>query len=344
MKQIKSILLVFLTLVSCARVQTLNMKPHSYSTAPDLIVWYYVAGLHADQIPLIKFNAQQTDFKTWFDDVDCNGKMFNYNLYQLRPDSNKSFLAQLLGSKNITNKCEDFDRTSFVGKMNKNYQFYMVESGIKNENSLDRFATCGGEIQNEIASLRLFKMTSSPYDKDYFHYQDKSETSDKFINPGVYYDRACQSGTCYSSTFNNIKLVYNYISKGNQPAVLVIRDASYLNALVKKDLNLAREKLFEIDQTLKWLSSNNQFKSLIVLSAGESINVEFPTEGKSWEEFVKSGKGFTFKNSTLSSPVFAKGALAENFCGNFEESEFLNRISTKALNKKLNWDVINPFN
>ena len=51
-----------------------------------------------------------------------------------------------------------------------------------------------------------------------------------------------------------------------------------------------------------------------------------PKKGKEWFEFERKGKHVVFRNASLLSPVLAKGAGAENFCGVFEEYEMVKRI------------------
>jgi hypothetical protein len=43
------------------------------------------------------------------------------------------------------------------------------------------------------------------------------------------------------------------------------------------------------------------------------------------------------------SPVLAVGAMSENFCGIFDESEMLKRVIYKPEEKVFNAELINPF-
>jgi hypothetical protein len=39
----------------------------------------------------------------------------------------------------------------------------------------------------------------------------------------------------------------------------------------------------------------------------------------------------------------ASGAMSENFCGIFDESEMIKRVISKPRGKKFSWDSLSPF-
>jgi hypothetical protein len=80
-----------------------------------------------------------------------------------------------------------------------------------------------------------------------------------------------------------------------------------------------------------------------MVTGAESLPLEFPLQGKEWAEFEKTGKNVIYKNTSLMSPVLARGPMAENFCGIFDEAEMLKRTIYKPEAKKFNWDSVNPF-
>ena len=125
--------------------------------------------------------------------------------------------------------------------------------------------------------------------------------------------------------------------------IIIVRDFNFQNALKKKDISLAKESLQEIDRLINSISRDKKSDLLIVVSGAESLPIEFPLQGKEWSDFEKTGKNIIYKNSSLMSPVLARGAMSENFCGIFEESEILKRLIHRPEEKVFNWDSINPF-
>ena len=131
--------------------------------------------------------------------------------------------------------------------------------------------------------------------------------------------------------------------KESSKTVFVVRDFNFQNALKKKDITLAKEALQEIDRLVASIDKSKASELLIIVSGAESLPIEFPVQGKSWAEFEKSGKNVIYKTSSLMSPVLAVGAMSENFCGIFDESEMLKRVIFRPEGKVFNYDSINPF-
>lgn len=106
---------------------------------------------------------------------------------------------------------------------------------------------------------------------------------------------------------------------------------------------MAKESLLEIDRIVGSLPVDRAAEMLVIVTGAESLPLEFPQQGKEWAEFEKTGKNVIYKNTSLMSPVLARGAMAENFCGIFDESETLKRVIYKPEGKQFNWDSVNPF-
>lgn len=338
-------LMLFVLASGCARVQTLNLEPHAYSERPDHIVWVQVAGFSEEHIPLLRFNVSEADHKTNLEQVDCVGKMWNYNLYQLRPSAAKSFLSQINGSKNIKGTCEDYSVVpSWRYLEDAGYNVSVLESGADASQTLEGALGCSNNKTIDLEKMRLYRMgASGSGSQKTFHYQDSPEQSRESLRPGLYYDRSCQRGICYSSLTNNFRSLWSLNSRDHRRTVFVVRDFSFQNALKKKDISLAKESLQEIDRIVSSVKNDKGDDILVVVSGAESLMLEFPAQGKEWADFEKSGKNLLYKNSSLMSPVLAKGAMAENFCGIFDESEMLKRMIYKPEDKKFNWDSVNPF-
>lgn len=341
----KLVTVVFL--VSCARVQTLNMEKHAYSERPRHIVWIQIAGFSEQHLPLLKFNIPESSFKTSFEHIDCLGKMWNYNLYELRPDASKSFLSQLNGSKNIKGQCEDFDSRPVWDYLDEmGYAASVLENGLADDQTLEKSLKCpqpGGLAPNKTRLFRMGPETSTNDGKKSFHYQDSPDLMSSIMQPGIYYDKSCQKNVCFSSLSNNFKTLWSQAIKEQNNSFFLIRDFNFQKALRKKDIVFAKESLQEIERILGQIYSLKRDDILVLVTGAESLNIEFPKEGKEWDEFERSGKNVIFRNSALMSPVMATGPMAENFCGLFDESEMLKRVIYKPQRKHFDWDLLNPL-
>ena len=332
-------------LVGCARVQTLNMTKHQYSNRADHIIWIQLAGFSEDHLPLLRFSVADADYRTNIEQVDCVGKMWAYNLFNIRPESYQNFLAQSTGSKNIKGSCVDVETPSswnILGKLG--YDVSLIETGAVEQQSFQTSLKCSVNNVVDLTTMRYYQMgPEAGSDLKTFHYQASSEEVQKFLKPGLYLDKSCQKGVCYSSLSSNFKALWRSNVTENNKTFFVIRDFNLQNALKKKDISLARESLQEIDRIVNFIKTTKESGYLIIISGAESMPIEFPLKGKEWADFESKGKNIVFKNSTLLSPVLAKGAMAENFCGLFEESEMFNRVIYKPDRKVFDWDFLKPF-
>lgn len=342
-------LLVVIIFAGCARVQTLNLEKHVYSERPHHIVWFQIAGFSEEHIPLLRFNVPEASYHTSFEKIDCLGKMWNYNLYELRPDASKSFLSQLNGSKNIKGQCEDFEARpvwDYLSEMG--YASSLFENGASNDISLEKSLKCSQSGVVNTNKVRFYRMGPDANSlegtgKKSFHYQDSAEAIQESMNPGLYYDKSCQKNLCYSSISNNFKTLWSQFIKEQPQTFFLVRDFNFLKALQKKDISYAKESLQEIERIVSWINAQKRDDVLILITGAESLNVEFPKEGKEWAEFERSGKNIIYKNAALMSPVLAQGPMSENFCGLFDESEMLKRVIYRPERKQFDWDLLNPF-
>lgn len=335
---------IFLFL-GCARMQTLNMEPHKYSERPEHIVWIQVAGFSEEHLPLLRLNNPEVSFQTNLEQVDCMGKMWNYNFYQLRPNAFSSFVSQINGSQNIKNSCEDYTMIPAWEYLREiNYDVSLLENGADTTQSLDQSLGCSNNKMLNLNHVRFYKMgqVSKAEDKT-FHYQDSLEEQNKNFAEGIYYDRSCQRGICFSSLSNNFRSLWKLFTKDRAKTFFLVRDFNFQKALKKKDIGLAKESLHEIDKLIAIIKAEEKDGVLVIVTGAEPMPIEFPKSGKEWVEFERSGKNIVYKNTGLLSPVLAKGAMAENFCGIFNESEVLKRVLFKPEEKKFNLDYLHPF-
>ncbi len=305
-------ILVIFTGLACTRLQTINLKPHNYSQSPNKIIWIQLAGFTDQHLPLLRFDNPDMDYRTQFETFDCIGKMWNFNLFELRPQAGTSFLSQINGSKNIKNICEDFTKLPVWNFLSEEgYNTTILENGASASETLERILTCGESVKYGMKNIQYVRM--GPEQKNgvtSFHFQDPQN-----ITPGLYYDKSCQKGICYSSFFNNAKKLISSFGSGNTRHFYLLREFSYQKSLKKKDISQTKEILQDIEKLLAWVDSLKRDDILILVSGAEGIELDFPKEGKEWAEYEKTSKNLNIRNATLLSSIFAKGPMSENFCG-----------------------------
>lgn len=331
---------ILLSLIGCAQVTSLNLRKHQFGLLPTKIIWFQVAGLEEEQIALLRFQ-DTAERKTSFEENICFGQTWNYNLYQIRPSAESSFLAQLTGKKNIKNSCEDASLRpiwSYIAP--SGYSTVILESGATHTQSLQSFQQCGENGSNFLSDLYYLVRSQPKGSAPTFHYGEDF----RLVPNQVTYDRTCGENGCSSTLLEDFKVVYPKFSKTSQKHMMIIRDFSYLNAIEKKDFLKAREILNDLERSYREaLKLTDSSDYLILLSTGDSRFIDMPDQGKGWYEFEKFNKNVSVKRPKLTNMVLASGARAENFCGMYEDSQVFERILSGPKQQGLELQIINPF-
>ncbi|HAZ13087.1 MAG: hypothetical protein A2X86_09855 [Bdellovibrionales bacterium GWA2_49_15] len=317
------VILAAIVSLSCARVNTLNLQRHAFGEAPTKIIWLQIAGLSDEHLPLLKFSSQSKQIS--FERSYCSGKMWAYNLYFLRPKAHSNFLSQVNGSKNQKNDCSDFDNPPFWKNLGKSGALAgVLENGIGEGQGLDSAFQCKSE-QNFYSDLTIVWKMARTKSPDAAFFQTPVNIP---LTAGVYFDKSCQLESCHSGLFENAKQTFESFIKRPFANVYMVRDFEYGELLKKGEIFKAREHFLEIDKLhhyfLDYQKANPNI--LVLVSSTAALAFEFPEQGNQWEEFDKKGKNILFRQQSLMSSVFATGAMSENFCGLFEESEMRDRI------------------
>lgn len=341
MFKIKSFLVLFVILFQgCARVQTLNMENHRYSERPKNVVWIQVPGLSIELIALLKLINKDANEKSNLERSQCVGKFWNYNLFEMQPDSKNGTISQINGSKNIKGTCDDF--------IQKPVWRYFREMGYKTAvfeqiNSLDesilRSRSCGTNesyIDNEDLFLIMSKQKLT--EDGEFHRLERNWPAN-----GIRFDKACLSGACASTLEANVTDFYQDWAKFSYNQFLLIRTFNLEKAIKEKDLNKIKESLSELNRLIGFFRQRISMNSTLLVTGSGAIDVQYPNTQKAWLDFERSGKSISFNASNLYSTSFAYGAMAENFCGLYGESEILKRILYLPPGKRFDWDYLMPF-
>lgn len=319
---------ILLTLLSsCAQVGSLNLRDHQFGVFPTRIIWIQVAGLHEEHLPLLRFEAPTTRDLTSFENVNCFGKMWTYNLYQIRPKPYQGLWSQLTGSKNIKGQCSDFKfRPVWKELLESRYQVGILETGPADSEgtyALDDDKNCPAK-KEILHSVYLWEMRPKEKASNLFHIHDRPQFS-----PGItYYDRSCQLGGCYTDLSRNVEYLFGQFKRNTGHYLFMIRDFSLYTALRNKDLDKAKEILLQLEKIYAYFLNfqKSDTSMLILLTSSSPLNFEYPEQGIDWKKLMEKGEPVLYKNSSLLAPVWAKGARAENFCGLFEESELYYRL------------------
>jgi len=315
--QKKLILLSLLFLFGCSEFATIGVKKHQFNAVPRKIVWIQLAGFSLDHLAMLRFSSVSSKKLSALEKMTCIGSMWNYDLYRLRPNDESNFLSQITGKQNIKNMCEDYKLTPLWKRFsNIGYKVGILENNVKEENSLTESLAC--KDSKFLEGSTYWKMSKAPKKADQFHYLKKEE----YMANRVYHDLSCQKNGCETSLSSNFKSLYSQFSDRDQPVFFIVRDFSYKESIKSSQFQDAVEILTEVSNIIEYLEKINANENLlIVLSSGEPFSFEYPKSGKDWAAFEKSGKKVIYRQSLLSSPVLAKGAGAENFCGIYEQWE-----------------------
>lgn len=329
--------------MGCAQVTSLGLRKHQFGVQPSKIIWIQVAGLEEEHLAMLK-NTMPTTRELSLERANCFGKLWNFNLYDLRPDPGVGLNIQITGSKNINHQCSDFEQRPLWDYLAKSgYESGYFENGANAKDSL-----YGGECadQKEKFSQGLTRWISSAHVKrasgdKIFHV---SEAADPFEEGGVYLDRSCSKKGCFTNLLDNAVSTYKRFSKNKNFYSYIIRDFTYYEAMKNKNFNKAKSILLEVDKLVSFFSKEeNLSDTLIIVSSTASIGIELPTTARSWKSFEKTGNAASYRSHRLMSSVFAFGARAENFCGVYEEVELFKRTLSGPKQQGLEFIIVNPF-
>ena len=315
-----SILLVSCFL-GCTSGKTINLNRHNFNQRPQHIVWFMVPGLREEHIGLVKFGSETLQEVSSFERSLCFGKMWNFNLFQLRPRSLFGFLSQATGNKNIGDACKGFAEEPIWNIFhNVGYKTAILESGISEQDSFAGARSC--DDGRFLSKSALIRMSPGGKGRRQFHYQKPFE----FEEGQIFYDRSCQGNACFANISDNAEVLWKSL-QAYEGSIFVVRIGDYRNAVREKDILKAGGILKEIEQLLdRFLKEVRGGEMLVLMTSSEVESFEFPERGRRWEEFVERGGHILYRHPSLMSSVWASGAGAENFCGIYGESDVFNRI------------------
>jgi hypothetical protein len=311
-------LILSLFLSGCAFKHVINNKVHVFERVPKKIVWFQVPGLAESHFVYLKLVSGKPDFKIAPEEATCFGKHWGYSLYSLRMNSEFSLLTELTQSKDLTNSCSDYLKEPFWENiLDENIKIGVLDIGDESEK-------CSTEKKDFFSKVVHLKMSPSNKSSLTFH-QDINTNLEK---GKTYFDISCKKGRCYSSVEGNVKGLYkNYFGESSK-FIFIVRDFSLEKLLAQKKFSQFAEKLGDLNYLASYFfyEAEKDEDLLVLVSGTNSRPIELPGEGfKFWKNAQSTGSHILYKRSSLLSPIMAKGAAAENFCGIFEESEIVKK-------------------
>lgn len=337
----KWLLFFLFVLTGCAQVTSLNMQKHEFGILPTKIIWFQIAGLEEEQLAMLRFQYSG-ERRTAFEEHNCMGKTWSYNLYNLRNPAEASFLSQLTGKKNVKATCEDAELRPIWSYLSGNgYNTGILEIGADKKQALYGMNECGEKGLVFLSSLYYWIKNEPTPGAETFHYREPIP-----LKPNqLLYDRTCDKKGCFSSITDDFKSTYTAFQKVSSKNLMIIRDFSYLQALDKKDIVRARGILSDLERSLAEAQNmtKNSTDYLVLVTSGDSRFVDMPDQGKGWYEFEKNGVSPQMKRTKLTNVVFATGSRSENFCGMYDDAQIFERILSGPKQLGLELKFINPF-
>jgi hypothetical protein len=332
--------IIFLFLMGCAQITSLNLQKHQFGILPLRVVWFQVAGLEEDHFSMLRFR-EQAETRTSFEENICFGKSWTFNLYQLRPSARSSFLSQITGKKNIVGSCDDASQRPIWSYLSESgYQTGVLEIGANTEKSLVSLNQCGEKGLTFLSNIYIWQRQLAPSGASTWH---PTEVPLEFNK--IYYDRTCGAKSCSTTIYEDTIAVYERLARHTRRHVLIIRDFTYLEALENRDFVRAREILADLERTYAYFLkiAKDSSDALVMLTTADSRFIDMPDQGKAWYEFDKGGVNANVKRAELMNMVLASGARAENFCGIYEDADVFERILSGPKQQGLELKIINPF-
>ena len=317
------------------------MQKHEFGILPSKIIWFQIAGLEEEQFAMLRFN-QASEKKTAFEENSCIGKSWAYNLYQIRPQAEASFMAQLTGKKNIKMSCEDAELRPIWSYLAGNgYKTGILEIGANQQQTLSSMKACAEKGESFLNQLFYWIRKEGASGIDTFHYREPIELETN----KVFYDKTCDKNQCFSSISDDYKSLYDVFKRDSKKHLFILRDFSYLAALEKKDFLKAKGIINDLELSLReaLLETKSSVDTLVIVTSGDSRFMDMPDQGRAWSDFEKNTIQPQMKRTKLTNLVIASGARSENFCGLYEDSQILERILSGPKQLGLELKFLNPF-
>jgi len=296
---------------SCARIKTLNTRPHQYNADARNIVWVQLLDFSSSDLLQSIYQSQRGDELQFLEQMDCHGWIIPASNKELLPSSDVASMMQISGTIKDLKNCSEVKEFSLAPFINNKYELVMLEDGDMGSNgggskehgrveSLSDLLYCTKE-KHQWNNLHYINLSSGLLENTNLVQIDSSNVVQALNGPGgELRDRQCSQGPCKVSPLTYVKALIPEMNKKTNKQMVIAVD----RRLVAKNFSLdknAKQKLKDliVDDLLKIRKSLRE-DSLLLISLID---------------------GRSDKNSIL-----AAGASSENFCGSFSHSAILKRL------------------
>ena len=325
-----------LLLAACAPTAMIGLKPQPMQEVPLKIIWLQIPGLGEDHFAFLRFQNLSAANPTSFEESTCWGKLWNFNLFHLRPKTEQGLLAQVTGSTNQQNTCQDYQQRPVWSYLKElGFKSGILEVAATPAQSLAKAQNCSGPSPF-LADTALWRMAAAPAAAPQFHYQDPKFTWQE----GILYDRSCQQASCFASAVDNFWYLRSQLNNFSA-SFLLVRDFSYQKALAAKKFHQAQtilERWEKVYGSLLAMAAQDP-RMLIIISSTAAIGLEFPPEGPAWNVLKTKDQPIIYHRPLLTSLALATGASAENFCGIYQEASLMERLLWPLSEKKAKQEI-----
>ncbi|EQC51726.1 hypothetical protein [Bacteriovorax sp. DB6_IX] len=311
-------MLLFLA-ISCTRVKTINKKEHSFNSYPERLIFLQIPGLSEEHLAYLRYKKPLFRHQTWSESFTCFGKMWRHNLHELRPSVEDSLVSQITGHYGSNKTCDLYAEVPLWSVLEKfNYQSAVVERN--RSQGVERALKCNDKFYDE-STVFVSSVGTGKLSQEYFHVEREKE----YLKNKIYLDESCSKAKCFSKSSSVFFHVWNSLVE-RPKKLLVFKDYSLINAINSNNSAAFFEYLEELSKLIADINgtivSRNPNTTLVVSSTSPQ-RIKWPRSSKTW-------KGINLAKSTtgeeLMAPIWATGAMAENFCGVYSEVDVFNRL------------------
>jgi hypothetical protein len=335
------ILSLIFVLSSCARYSYINFHPQIMGQLPEKIIWIQLPGLTMSSLALYKFTLEGQEETLAFERSTCLGSTWDFNHYLLRPPAEQGLMAQLSGSKDIRGSCEDLKRgTLWDFLKQERYQSTVVRT----EDTLQHLYQCKEEDKkNYFAQAVQYNLYSAATENSKVLPLSGVEFP---VEGEIYYEESCQSSKCFENPAKTFQSIVDKTLMNSGRRLYLFQDLRLSSALARKKslevIDILKDYNDALEELIKMARNNKNI--LLLLSGTAGMPLELPSQGREWERFFARGEAVTFKKQSATTPLFAWGARSENFCGFYNESDIIQRISQSPDQGSVRYYIFNPLN
>lgn len=334
-----------LIICSCVQRPSIGLQDHVFGVTPGKVIWLQLSAFDSEDLAILDLQAKSATVNSW-QNMKCWGQAWEYNLSQLRPESNAIMLAQMTGNLNITGQCSDFKKPPFWNyyRNKENIPIIIAERNAQNSQSILNIKDCVENLNWFPANTYYYQMSNNvaanetsiwPTKKFYFSDQQK------LVPKTIYEDRSCQGFTCQSSLKQNFMTFYNQVLRYQKGFIYVLRDFKLEHLLKQNKASLVVDYMMEMNIFVDYIVHQAMDSgTLLIITGIRPQALTFPEQGRPLQDWMNLNKNVLLKPQSLYSKIWATGAASENFCGLYNSQDIIKRLFWTNPNSSMIWKEI----